>query len=371
MIKSRICKTQDFGRTGSDSGVVLIIVLIVTAILTTLVVDLIYFTQIDSEISANTRDDIKARYIAKSGVNVVAGAMSGTQLEELKKATSILNNQSEASDEIWSIRLPVLPVGDGNVSLTVIDERSKINLNALVNQSSNRVDEQVKTELEELFRVLDVEPRKSDLFIASLINWLDHPIQGAENDQDSSGANADYYLGLEDPYNIKNGPLDSIDEIRMIRGMDEEFFGKVKNYVTVYPADKKVNFSTASRAVMISVLKGAAVSAIQRREDSSPEDLKDDIAESIAERVIEARKDDPIVDRKKVAEIIKDVDPTLNILSGISGVVLSSGESDVFSVDSTGIFGEENPTVRTVEAVIRKGASGQSRGIHIISWKEW
>jgi general secretion pathway protein K len=362
---------QNFKGNRSDSGVVLIIVLIVTAILTTLVVDLIYFTQIDSEISANTRDYIKARYIAKSGVNVVAGAMKESSLEDLKKATSLLNNRSEESDEIWSIRVPVLPVGDGNVSLTVIDERSKVNLNALVNQSSNRVDKQVETELEELFSVLGVGPRKSDLFIASLINWLDHPIEGGQNDQDSSGAAADYYLGLENPYNIKNGPLDSVDEIRMIRGMDEEFLGKIKNYVTVYPADKKVNFSTASKSVMISALKGAAVSAIEKQEDSSPEDLKDDIADRIAEEVIEARKDDSIIDRKKVNEIIKDVDPTLKISSGIGGVVLSSGESDVFSVVSSGIFGEDNPTLKTIEAVIRKGSSGQSRGIHIISWKEW
>ncbi|MBI4228701.1 MAG: general secretion pathway protein GspK [Deltaproteobacteria bacterium] len=354
----------------SDSGVVLIIVLIATAILTTLVVDLIYFTQIDSEISANTRDDIKARYIAKSGINVVAGTMKETPLEDLKQITSLLSSQGGGSDEIWAIRVPVLAVGDGSVSLAVFDERSKINLNALVNQSSNRVDNQVKIELEELFRILEVDPRKSDLFIASLINWLDRPIRGGQNDQDSSGAGANYYLGLENPYNIKNGPLDSVDEIRMIRGMDEEFFGKIKDYVTVYPTDKKVNFSTASKAVMISALKGAAVSAIERQGSSSPEDLKDDIADRIAEEVIEARKDNSVIDRKKVREIINDADPTLKINAGIGGVVLNSGESDVFSVISSGIFGEENPTLRTVEAVIRKGSSGQSRGIHIISWKE-
>jgi general secretion pathway protein K len=361
---------HNFVADTSDRGVVLITVLIVTAILTTLVVDLIYFTEIDSEISANTRDDIKARYIAKSGVNVVAAAMKATSLEDLNKVSSLLNNQVQESDGTWSLKLPALPIGDGNVSVTVIDERSKINLNALVNQSSNMVDKQVETELSELFRVLGVDARKSDLFIASLINWLDHPIQGGQNDQESSGAGADYYLGLETPYNIKNGPLDSVEEIRMIRGMDEEFFGKIKNYVTVYPADKKVNFSTASKSVMIATLKGAAVSAIERQESSSANDLKDDIADRIAEGVIEARKDNPVIDRKKVSEIIKDVDPTLKISSGVSGVVLDSGESDVFSVISSGIIGVENPTLRIVEAVVRKGSSGQSRGIQIISWKE-
>lgn len=369
-MKSIIRMKHSLEENKSDRGVVLITVLIVTAILTTLVVDLMYFTEIDSEISANTTDDIKARYIAKSGVNVVAGAMKGSTLEDLKEVSSLLNNQVEESDQIWSIRVPTLPIGDGNVSMTVIDERSKINLNALVNQSSNIVDMQVKTELSELFRLQGVDTRKSDLFIASLINWLDHPIEGGQNDQESSGAGADYYLGLENPYSIKNGPLDSVEEIRMIRGMDEEFFGKIKNYLTVYPADKRVSFSTASKSVMIAALKGAAVSALERQESSSADELKDDIADRIAERVMEARKDNPIIDRKKVSEIIKDVDPTLKISSGVSGVVLNSGESDVFSVISSGIVGQENPTLRTVEAVIRKGSSGQSMGIRIISWKE-
>jgi len=52
------------------------------------------------------------------------------------------------------------------------------------------------------------------------------------------------------------------------------------------------------------------------------------------------------------------------------GVVLNSGESDVFSVRSTGSFGDENPTLSTVEAVIRKNSPGESSSVDIISWKE-
>ena len=59
--------------------------------------------------------------------------------------------------------------------------------------------------------------------MASLVNWLDGAAAGGVNDQDTSGAGADYYSGLENPYYMKNGPLDSVEEIRMIQGMDEEF----------------------------------------------------------------------------------------------------------------------------------------------------
>lgn len=360
-----------FQKSKSEHGVVLIIVLIITAILSILVVDFIYFMQIDAEISVNTRDDIKARYIAKSGVNIVAGTLKIKPLEDLEELISILTDQAGESNDNWAINVPFLPVGDGTVSLSIEDERAKINLNALVNQTSNSVDKQVETELKELFRFVGIDSSKTDLFIASLINWLDSPIRGKQNDQSSSGASAGHYSSLENPYDIKDGPLDSVAEIRLIHGMDNELFDEIKDYVTVYPSDKKVNFSTASKYVMMSALKGAAVSAIERQESATPEDLKDDIAERIADEVIETRQEDNKIDRKKVSEIIKEVNPTLRINAGINGVVLKSGESDVFSVRSTGRSGYDNPTLRTIEAVIRKGGSSrESSAVDIISWKE-
>jgi len=354
----------------SNSGVVLIIVLIITAILSILVVDLIYFTQIDYEISSNTREDIKARYIAKSGVHVVAGTMKKKALEELKQLSILLDGQSDESDGYWTLRVPYFPLGGGNISLEVIDERSKINVNALVNPSTNRIDKQVKTEIEELFRMLGVDTNKSDLFISSLINWLDSPVKGAQNDQDSSGASGDFYEGLENPYSIKDGPLDSLAEIRLINGMDPEFYDTIKDYVTVYPSDKKVNFSTASKVVMMSALKGATVPAIEGQEGGSPGDLPDDVAERIADSVIEERKDDPTVKRKELKKIVKTVDPNLKISSGMMGTVYATGKSDVFSVKSSGSFGEGTPTISIIEAVVRKSGSKDSANVEIISWKE-
>ena len=353
-----------------ESGLVLIVVVIIVAILSTLVVDFMYFTQVDTEIAANTRDDIKAKYIAKSGVNVFAGAIKDKSPEELKEEIGLLTNQGAEVDENWAINIPFFPVGDGNVSLNIVDERSKINLNSLISPSSNLIDNQVYVELKELFKILGVDSKRSEVFIASLINWLDRPLQGKENDQDSSGANADYYQSLEKPIKIKDGPLDSLDEIRMIKGMDEEFFERIKDYVTVYTPDKKVNFSTAPRAVMFSALKGAIVSTLQRQEGGKPEDLKDSVAERIVDEVIEARKENAVIDRKKVTEVVNNVDPTLKINAGLSGVVFHSGQSDVFRVTSIGSIGGEDPTIRVVEAVVRNNRSSNNQGIEIISWKE-
>ena len=362
--------TSRTGQRNGERGIVLVIVIIIIAVLMILVTDLIYFTQIDTEISTNTRDEIKARYIAKSGVHVAAGTLKDRPLEELSTLTSALGGgQSGNPDGFWSISVPYFPVGEGSVSVTVTDERSKINLNALVSGSSNNVDQQVLTELTELFRLLGVDDSKSERFIASLINWTDLPIEGAENDQDSAGANGSFYASLDPPYRIKDGPLDTVQEIRMIDGMDDEFYNKIKDYVTVYPKDKKVNFSTAPKAALIAAIKGASVSSVPGQGGDSSEQIDDDVAEQLANEIIEARKDDPIMTQKRIRELARDVDAA-EINSGLVGVALGNGESEIFTVRAVGSLGEANPTKRIIEAVIKKSRRDQQDVVDFVTWKE-
>ena len=353
----------------SEKGIVLVIVIIVIAILMILVTDLIYFTQIDSEISMNTRDEVKARYIAKSGVQVAAGAFSVTALEELSGMMGSIGGSTGNSDGFWALSVPYFPVGSGTVSITITDERSKINLNSLVSSDSNIVDQQVLAELSELFRLLGVDTGKSERFLSSLVNWIDVPKEGTVNDQDSAGANAEFYAGLQPAYRIKDGPLDTVEEIRMIDGMDDEFYNAIKDYVTVYPLDKKINFSTAPRVVMIAALKAATVPAIPGQ-GSKQDPIDDGTAGQIVDEIIEARKNDPIVDSKKVREIVQDVDPTSQIIAGLVGLGQGTGESEVFTVRSEGILGEASPTRRIIEAVIRKKRVGREFVVDIITWKE-
>lgn len=371
-LKNGLEKTRGLRAAGRDSerGIVLVIVIIIIAILMILVTDLIYFTQIDSEISMNTRDEVKARYIAKSGVQVAAGAFKATALEELSGMMGSVGGSAGNVDGLWALSVPYFPVGQGSVSITITDERSKINLNSLVSSDSNIVDQQVLTELREVFRLAGVDSGKSERFLSSLINWIDVPKEGTVNDQDSGGATADFYAGLQPAYRIKDGPLDTVEEIRMIDGMDDEFFSAVRDYVTVYPIDKKINFSTASRVVMIAAIKAAAVPAIPGQGGTRIDPVDDGTAEQIVDEIIEARRSDPIVDSKKVREIVQNVDPTIQIVSGLVGLGQGTGESEVFTVRSEGILGEASPTKRIIEAVIKKRRIGRQYVVDIVTWKE-
>jgi len=173
------------------------------------------------------------------------------------------------------------------------------------------------------------------------------------------------------PYPIKDGKLDTVGEIRLIDSMDEEFFETIKDYVTVYPKDKRINFSTAPKVVLMAAIIAAGVSAIEGTgQENSEIKVSDGTAQLIAEEIIEARKDEQIIKQRKVRDIAREVDPNINISAGLIGVAVNSGKSDVFYVKSIGSLGETNPTIRVVESVIRKTSSRNSQDISIISWKE-
>lgn len=353
----------------NERGVVLIIVVIVLTIITTIVVDFVFYTQVNYEISANTLSEMKAHYIAKSGINVVSGTFKNRDLEELAKLGSNLSGIQIDNSDRWSLKVPQFPVGDGNVTIIAEDERSKLNLNSLVNSSTNRIDFQMLSALTEMFRYLGVENDKVQLFLASLINWLDRPLEGSQNNQDSRGAENSYYQSLENPYTIKDGPLDSVAEIKMIKGMDMGFYNIIKDYVTVYPGNKQVNFSTASKPVMIASLKAAEVSAIQEGTDNTQK-VDNALAERIADAIIELRQNDASISRREVRDTVLDIDSTVGLSSGLSGMVLNSGTSEIFKIKSTGIIGDVNPVISYVEAVIQKRRVGRSSQVDIISWKQ-
>lgn len=356
-------------KTG-QRGIVLVIVVITIAILSTIVIDFIYSTRVSYEISANSSSDIQARHIAKSGVRVVRGVLRKKNLEDIPVPKGVLAQAVKSQNGAggWSLSITSFPIGDGNISLEVADERSKVNLNALVDQKSNRVDFQVRTQLNELFRFLGVETEKADLFVASLVNWLDGAAPGGGNDQEPDGADATYYAELENPYYIKDGPLDSVEEIRMIEGMDKDFFFKVKDYLTVYPKDKKVNFSTASKTVIMATIKAAGVSVNERQND--PREIKDSLVGRMADEIITRRSTKRVISASETNKILKRVDSSLKISSGISGVVLKGGKSDVYTTVSTGIVGEEIPVTRQIQAVIRKDLKKKTSYPTVASWRE-
>ncbi len=91
----------------------------------------------------------------------------------------------------------------------LMDESNKLNLNILT-----FVENQVAGSGRQLLMAL---PNMTEDVADAILDWLD-----SDDDLRDYGCEAGYYQGLSPPYFCKNGPLDSLDELLLIRGVTPE-----------------------------------------------------------------------------------------------------------------------------------------------------
>ena len=101
----------------------------------------------------------------------------------------------------------------------------------------------------------------------------------------SQTGRADYYLRLTPPYEPRNGPMPTIGDLRMVRGVDDATFMKLRNYLTVMP-EIRVNANTASPEVLACLEADLAATSRLLVLDGA-EHLRDEVA-ALVDRLLTA-----------------------------------------------------------------------------------
>ena len=94
------------------------------------------------------------------------------------------------------------------VWVRISDESGKVPIN-LVTQGL----------LQQILRNLGFEIDEVDSITASILDWRDE-----DEEERINGAESDYYLGLPRPYVAKNAPMDSLEELLLVKGVTREMF---------------------------------------------------------------------------------------------------------------------------------------------------
>ena len=206
-----------------NEGVALILTLLFVVLLTVLVVEFAYEAQVEASYSLNSGNDFQARLAARSAVYKGISILETDRLQ----AELAQDGQTSPADSrlsAWALPGEFEPLNDAVMRTTITDEFGKINLNALLDYSTGTkvVRAHLREALVQLFTIrgtsagIDVEP---DVLVSSVIDWLDE-----DDEVDESGAESDFYLGAENPYPCKNGPMDSLDELLLVRGMSADLY---------------------------------------------------------------------------------------------------------------------------------------------------
>ena len=152
-----------------------------------------------------------------------------------------------------------------------------------------------------IYRVTRLSKEKSEDLARAIINWREF------GESELTGFfSEDFYKNLEFPYEPKNQAFELIDELLLVKGMDEPLLNQLQPYLTVY-GDGRLNINTASRPALMSVgLDGKLVDkilAMRRGPDLTESTLDDNIYHSVEQLINDISQLNEIFDSKESRQL--------------------------------------------------------------------
>jgi type II secretory pathway component PulK len=202
-------------RQNSRDGMALIIAMIAVTVLSILAAGLWYSMKVETRLAQNADSETQLYWLGRSGVEYARWILS-QQLAVVGEPYDALNQKwaggpgsdAESNSVLAGISLDNYPVGDGTVSLKIIDLERKIN----VNTASPDVLQQVLT-------IMGVDADSISVVADSIQDWRE-----PGDSPRLAGAKSDYYQTLTPPYYAKNAPIDDLSELLLIKGVTPEMY---------------------------------------------------------------------------------------------------------------------------------------------------
>lgn len=223
----------------AQKGVALITALLIVALATVITVELSTRLQLDIRRTSNIiASDQASLYLME------AEYWSRRILKDDRK-----NNNYDHLDEDWAMEIPPLPVEGGSIQGKLSDLQACFNLNSLY--QGGKVNALAQDRFKRLMQKLSTPPG-TDLSQA-IIDWIDADINTTVPD----GAEDGYYLNLEWPYRSTNQAIQSLSELRLIKGFeDDQIIQETKDWLCAFGSAADINVNTAPVEVLESLAAG-------------------------------------------------------------------------------------------------------------------
>ena len=207
-------------RASSRPGIVLIAVLVVIVLLTLTAFQFRDLMMQEYAAAQSSLKSMQARSLANSGVHQAAAMLAdkdtlagtlGNNPYDNAAAFSGVEVQAGGDGKSvgrFSIIGPADPDQTGSAQTQrfgVSDEAGKLNINALV-----QIDSTGQVAHDALMKL----PNMTEEIADAIVDWID-----ADDNPRPSGAESSTYSGMQPAYRAKNAPLDSIEELLVVRGV--------------------------------------------------------------------------------------------------------------------------------------------------------
>ncbi len=218
----------------ADRGSALVLALLIVALLMTLVLEFDRSVRLEHRAAGNYRDATAAFYLAKAGL---------AEGRALLLADGLSSKPSDDLEEAWALPAETR-LGRGVVRVSITDEERFFPINSLITKNTPNLTR--IPQFQRLLRSLQIDDRLAD----AVMDWIDD-----NDDVRPDGAENSYYESLTPPYRAHNGPMDSLEELRLIRGVTDEIYGRLAPHLSAVQsaAPIKINLNTADPIVLASL----------------------------------------------------------------------------------------------------------------------
>lgn len=234
-------------------GAALLVALWVLIILALITGSFAFEMKLESMLVSYQRKRFLAERLAYSGVEYARAVLD--KMDEAKELE--VEDQAAAGEDDDGFMTAALMLKQGaGASLSVTLGQGKFDVEITSAESGRNVNTLSKEEWKDIFEHVGVPNTHWDELIDCLTDWIDsndlHQLNGAESDDP-------YYK--ERGYPVKNGPLDSVEELLLIKGWSEDIlYGKpaddegeaivgIADLLTVW-GDGKVNLNTVAEQTL-------------------------------------------------------------------------------------------------------------------------
>ncbi|MCL2457620.1 MAG: type II secretion system minor pseudopilin GspK [Desulfobulbus sp.] len=321
-------------RPDQQSGIALVLTLLTISFLVAVTLQLMITVDRQITVSAAQREQVRLDGMVQAGLSLARAALAVDQRD----------NTFESPLDAWATLDPeqFKSISDEiDLKVEVSDLSGRLQVNAL----KNGVKEDYRLIWLRFLTsgrfAIDSVDAAEDLLDA-IADWIDE-----DDEERHNGAETPYYQGLDPPYVCRNGPLATVEELLLVKGMttallfgDAEHEG-IANYITVLGDNGAVNLNTAPLPVL--------------------QALSPDMTPKLAQELIDYREDQQHVELLAQPGWYRGV-------SGFPAAIEFSNEQLVVAGHyfEVRVNATLNQFSRTGTGFLHRGDDGQQR---LLSWK--
>ncbi|KAF0189974.1 MAG: proteinral secretion pathway protein [Desulfobulbaceae bacterium] len=304
----------------NSHGMALLIVLSVVSLIVVLTIQFNKNMRQNLVTSGFAGNTIKLETMARSGINLAMAVLDKDTKE----------NDYDSHLDSWALlgQENLSPLFDeGLLTVDITDNNGRFQINSLVQskseaqtdqspQQANALELATRNVLRRLLRnePFALEDSEAKTIIDSLVDWIDADDGDWEQEL---GAESSYYQALKTPYPCKNGPIEFIEELLLVKGITPELFYGTKDHaglarlLTTQGTDGKININTADPLLL--------------------QALHEDLTKQMADDMLAFREDannkEALASTKWVVEVL----PSLSGQNGLKNITVKSSSFTVLA----------------------------------------